>query len=177
MRHLSALCILIVLHVIMVPWGFLLLDMIRVGAEFVFFLYLAFKITWFGFMLGILFEYQFRKQPVFFRALMNCLFYLALCFLHDLHRFPALIDEDAAFGAAAQGFDPKLSGAGEEIQHPPALDIELDDIEERLLHVIRGGANIVVFRGLQFSAPGRTGDDTHRNHPFRNKTRLRRMEE
>ncbi len=84
LRHLSALCILIVLHVIMVPWGFLLLDMIRVGAEFVFFLYLAFKITWFGFMLGILFEYQFRKQPVFFRALMNCLFYLALCFLHDL---------------------------------------------------------------------------------------------
>ena len=84
MRHLSALCILIVLHVLMVPWVFLLLDMIRVGAELGFFLYLAFEITWFGFMLGNLFEYQFRRQPVFFRALMNCLFYLALCFLHDL---------------------------------------------------------------------------------------------
>lgn len=84
LRHLSALCILIVLHVIMVPWGFLLLDMIRVGAEFGFFLYLAFEITWFSFMLGNLFDYQFRRQPVFFRALMNCFFYLALCFLHDL---------------------------------------------------------------------------------------------
>ena len=84
MRHLSALCILIVLHVLMVPWGFLLLDMIRVGAEFGFFLYLAFEITWFSFVLGNLFEYQFRRQPVFFRALMNCFFYLALCFLLDL---------------------------------------------------------------------------------------------
>ena len=37
-----------------------------------------------SFMLGNLFEYQFRRQPVFFRALMNCFFYLALCFLHDL---------------------------------------------------------------------------------------------
>ena len=84
MRHLSALCILIVLHVLMVPWVFLLLDMIRVGAELGFFLYLAFEITWFSFVLGNLFEYQFRRQPVFFRALMNCFFYLALCFLHDL---------------------------------------------------------------------------------------------
>ena len=83
-RHLSALCILIVLHVIMVPWVFLLLDMIHVGAEFGFFLYLAFEITWFSFVLGNLFEYQFRRQPVFFRALMNCFFYLALCFLLDL---------------------------------------------------------------------------------------------
>ena len=83
-RHLSALCILIVLHVIMLPWGFLLLSMIRAGEEFVFFLYLAFEITWFGFMLGNLFEYQFRRHPVFFCALMNCSFYLALCFLHDL---------------------------------------------------------------------------------------------
>ena len=84
LRHLSALCILIVLHVLMLPWVFLLLDMIRVGAELGFFLYLAFEITWFGFVLGNLFEYQFRRQPVFFRALMNCFFYLALCFLHDL---------------------------------------------------------------------------------------------
>ncbi len=84
LRHLSALCILIVLHVLMVPWVFLLLDMIRVGAELGFFLYLAFEITWFGFMLGNLFEYQFRRQPVSFRALMSCLFFLSLCFLHDL---------------------------------------------------------------------------------------------
>ena len=84
-RHLSALCILIVLHVLMLlPWVFLLLDMIHVGAELGFFLYLAFEITWFSFVLGNLFEYQFRRQPVFFRALMNCFFYLALCFLHDL---------------------------------------------------------------------------------------------
>ena len=84
LRHLSALCILIVLHVIMLPWGFLLLNMIPVGEEFVFFLYLAFEIAWFGFMLGSLFEYQFRRQPVFFRTLMNCSFYFTLCFLHDL---------------------------------------------------------------------------------------------
>ena len=80
--------------------------------------------------------------------------------LDQADRLPAFVHEGAAYRSPGKGFDPQLSRSGKEVQNGSALHVSLQDIEHRLLHLIRGGADIHA-RGLQeLPPPGRTGDDS-----------------
>ena len=50
--------------------------------------------------------------------------------------------EHSALRPPAQGLDAQLAGAGEEVQDPAPLNIELDDGEQSLLDLPRGGAGL-----------------------------------
>ena len=54
----------------------------------------------------------------------------------------AAVDKHALRRAAAQSLDAQLAGAGEEVQHAAALNVELNDGEQALLHLAGGGAGL-----------------------------------
>ena len=55
----------------------------------------------------------------------------------------------------------KLARPPEQVQHPPALDVELDDIEHGLLHLVGGGAGVLAGQLAQASASGGSCDYSH----------------
>ena len=55
---------------------------------------------------------------------------------------PPLVGEGTALRAPGQGLQAKLTGAAEQVQHLPPLDVELDDVEQGLLHLVGGGTGV-----------------------------------
>ena len=84
-----------------------------------------------------------------------------------LHRLGVPVHKHAALGAPAEGLDAQLSAAGEQIQHPAALQFKLQGAEERLLDPAGGGAGILSRQRLQPPPTGLSGNDSHmRPWPF-----------
>ena len=78
----------------------------------------------------------------------------------------ALVDEHGAARAAAERLDAELARAGKEVEHAPALDVELDEVEHGFLDVIGRGTGGHSLRLAQPAAAGRTCDHTHGGSPF-----------
>ena len=60
----------------------------------------------------------------------------------------ALVYNDGLRSPPAQRLDGQLAAAAEEIQHPAALDLKLNDIKDRFLEPIRRGSGIQSLRSL-----------------------------
>ncbi len=71
-----------------------------------------------------------------------------------------LIDKDAGGGAAAEGFEPDGSGAGEKVEHAGVFHALTEDGEDRLADEVRGGTGDGG-RHLDGDASGFSGDDSH----------------
>ena len=71
--------------------------------------------------------------------------------VHDVHRCRA----------SAGRLQAQLSGAAEQIQHRAPLHVELADVENGLLHLVGGGADILPLRLPELPPPGSSGDHSH----------------
>ena len=85
---------------------------------------------------------------------------------HELHGGAALIDEHGAARTAAERLDAELARAGKEVEHAPALDVELDEVEHGFLDVIGRGTGGHPLRLVQPAAAGRACDHAHGGSPF-----------
>ena len=63
-------------------------------------------------------------------------------FPNQLHGVRSLVHKYSGGRSAAETLDSKLPRPREQVQHPPPLNIELQDVEQSLLHSIRCRAGL-----------------------------------
>ena len=84
--------------------------------------------------------------------------------LHGLGGRPVLFDKIAGRSAPRKGFQPQLAGAGKQVEHPRAGQIELQDIKNRFFDFIGGRPGRHTPGRRQPLAPQASADDPHLLH-------------
>ena len=77
-----------------------------------------------------------------------------------------VVDKNGARGPAAERLDAELARAGKEVEHAPALNVELNEVEHGFLDIIGRGAGGHPLRLAQPAAAGRACDHAHGGSPF-----------
>ena len=86
-------------------------------------------------------------------------------FLDERNGRGALVHKDDLIRAAGKALYAERAAAREKVEHPRALHLPLQDVEDGLLDPVRGGADAVVRGGQEFLASVSACDDSHSSPP------------